>query len=73
MNQAGVDTVEQAQEVLVTRFDQLVTLVEQGGLKSLDDAGLIRFLQRFERLRDRLLLAESEFVLHAQPGSRSTG
>ncbi|HZA73135.1 MAG TPA: hypothetical protein VE476_09500 [Propionibacteriaceae bacterium] len=73
MDRDGADAVEQAQEVLVTRLDQLVTLVEQGGLRNLDDAGLIRFLQRFERLRDRLLLAESEFVLHAQPGSLSTG
>ena len=73
MDRDGADAVEQSQEVLVTRLDQLVTLVEQGGLRNLDDAGLIRFLQRFERLRDRLLLAESEFVLHAQPGSLSTG
>jgi hypothetical protein len=50
--------VDQALDQLSTGLDQLVKLVEDGGLDYCDDAGFIGFLQGFERVRNRLSLVD---------------
>ena len=50
--------VDLALDQLCTGLDHLVKLVEDGGLESLDDAGLVGFLQGFEKVRNRLPLVD---------------
>ena len=45
-------------DALSTGLDHLVKLVEDGGLESLDDAGLVGFLWGLERVRNRLPLVD---------------
>ena len=51
---------------LVLELDSLVKFVEDGGLESLDNAGLVGFLQGFERARNRLALVDHQNVKDAQ-------
>jgi Domain of unknown function (DUF222)/HNH endonuclease len=50
--------VEDALDQLSTGLDHLIKLVEDGGLDQVDDAGLVGFLQGFERFRNRLSLID---------------
>ena len=50
--------VDLALDQLCTGLDHLVKLVEDGGLESLDDDGLVGFLQGFEKVRNRLPLVD---------------
>jgi len=54
--------VDLALDALSTSLDHLVKLMEDGGLEVLDDAGLVGFLQGFERLRNRLPLVDHAAV-----------
>ena len=54
--------VDLALDQLATGLDHLVKLVEDGGLESLDDAGLVGFLQGFEKVRNRLPLVDHRAI-----------
>ena len=54
--------VDLALDQLATGLDHLVKLVEDGGLESLDDAGLVGFLHGFEKVRNRLPLVDHATV-----------
>ena len=54
--------VDLALDQLCTGLDHLVKLVEDGGLESLDDAGLVGFLQGFEKVRNRLPLVDHRLL-----------
>ena len=47
-------------------FDQLLKLVEDGGLDEHDDLGLVALMQRFERLRNRQSLIDHRLVRDGQ-------
>ena len=53
---------EQALEDLHVSVDHLIKLVEDRALESLDDTGLVGFLQGFERLRNRLPLVDHQMI-----------
>jgi hypothetical protein len=54
--------VDLALDRLSTAFDHLLEVVEDGGLDGYDEAGLIGFLQEFERLRNRLPLVDHRAI-----------
>ena len=54
--------VDLALDQLSVSLDHLVKLVEDGGLESLDDAGLVGFLQGFEKVRNRLPLVDHRTI-----------
>ena len=62
MELGGLAAVDAALDTLGVSLDHLVKLVEDGGLESLDDAGLVGFLQGFERVRNRLPLVDHAAV-----------
>ena len=53
---------EQALDDLHVGLDHLIKLVEDRALESLDDTGLVGFLQGFERLRNRLPLIDHQMI-----------
>ena len=53
---------ELALDALSTSLDHLVKIVEDGGLDAFNDAGLVRFLQDFERVRNRLPLVDHRVI-----------
>ena len=53
---------EQALDDLHVSLDHLIKLVEDRALESLDDTGLVGFLQGFERLRNRLPLIDHQMI-----------
>ena len=53
---------EQALEDLHVSLDHLIKLVEDRALETLDDTGLVGFLQGFERLRNRLPLIDHQMI-----------
>jgi hypothetical protein len=55
-----------ALDVLSTDLDHLIKIVEDGGLEGYDNAGLIGFMQSFERLRNRLPLIDHRVIIDAQ-------
>src|SRR5829696_3155250 len=55
-----------ALDVLSTDLDHLIKIVEDGGLFSYDNAGLVGFMQSFERLRNRLPLIDHRAIIDAQ-------
>ena len=55
-----------ALDVLSTDLDHLIKIVEDGGLDGYDNAGLIGFMQSFERLRNRLPLIDHQVIIDAQ-------
>jgi hypothetical protein len=57
--------VDLALDQLSVDLDHLVKLVEDGGLDGLDDAGLVGFLQGFERVRTRLPLVDHGVIADA--------
>ena len=54
--------VDLALDQLNVGLDHLVKLVEDGGLETLDDAGLVGFLHGFEQLRNRLPLVDHSVI-----------
>ena len=58
----GPGPVEQALDTLHVDLDHLIKLVEDRGLESLDDPGLVGFLQGFEKLRNRLPLIDHQMI-----------
>ncbi len=54
--------VEQALDTLHVDLDHLIKLVEDHGLETLDDPGLVGFLQGFEKLRNRLPLIDHQMI-----------
>jgi hypothetical protein len=68
--EAGVTTepvpVEAALDGLSTSLDHLVKLVEDGGLDSLDNSGLLGFVQSFEKVRNRLPLVDHRVIADAE-------
>ncbi len=65
--------LEQALDTLHTDLDHLIKLVEDRALESLDDTGLVGFLQGFERLRNRLPLIDHQLINGQVPGSGVSG
>ena len=53
---------QQALEDLHVSLDHLIKLVEDRALESLDDTGLVGFLQGFEQLRNRLPLIDHQMI-----------
>ena len=62
MDVGDPDTLEQALELLHTDLDHLIKLVEDRCLETLDDTGLVGFLQGVERLRNRLPLIDHQMI-----------
>lgn len=58
--------VDLALDSLSTSLDHLVKMVEDGGLDAADDVGLVRFLQGFERVRNRLPLVDHRAISDAE-------
>ncbi len=58
--------VDLALDAWSTAQDQLVKLVEDGGLDDLDDRELVGFLQRFEQVRNRSALVDHRAVRDAE-------
>jgi hypothetical protein len=54
MDVGDPDQLEQALDGLQVSMDHLIKLLEDRALETLDDNGLVGFLQGFERLRNRL-------------------
>ena len=62
MDVGDPSAAEQALDSLHVGLDHLLKLVEDRALESLDDTGLVGFLQRFERLRNRLPLIDHQMI-----------
>ncbi len=62
---AAVTPLDDALTQLDAALDQLVTVIE-GGVNTVDDLGLVGFLQRFERVRNRLPLVDHAMLGEAQ-------
>jgi hypothetical protein len=58
--------VDVALDVLSTSLDHLVKLVEDGGLDSLPNSGLLGFVQSFEKVRNRLPLVDHRVIADAE-------
>jgi len=61
----AVTPLDEALTQLDAALDQLVTVIE-GGVNTVDDLGLVGFLQRFERVRNRLPLVDHAMLGEAQ-------
>jgi hypothetical protein len=57
--------VDAALDAVLVDFDRLLELVEDGGLQHLDDQQFIRFLQGYERIRNRIRFVERQAQLAA--------
>ena len=62
MDVGDPDQLEQALDGLQVGLDHLIKLVEDRALETLDDTGLVGFLQGFERLRNRLPLIDHQMI-----------
>jgi len=62
---ADARAVDAALDAVLQSFDRLLQLVEDGGLQQLDDQQLIRFLQGYERIRNRIRFVERQAQLGA--------
>jgi len=65
-NGVAVTPLDDALAQLGSALDRLVGVVEGGGLASVDDQRLVGFLQRFERVRNRLPLVDHAVLGEAQ-------
>lgn len=54
--------VDDALDGLITSFDHLMKLLDDGGLESYQDMAFIGFMQTFERLRNRLSLVDHRVI-----------
>jgi hypothetical protein len=57
---ADANAVDTALDAVLVSFDRLLQLVEDGGLQQLDDRQFIRFLQGYERIRNRARFVERQ-------------
>lgn len=62
----AADPLNAALDQVVKAFDQLLAVADDGGAHHLDDAGLVAFLQRFERLRNRVPLVDHRLLVEAE-------
>ncbi len=62
---ADATAVDAALDAVLVDFDRLLQLVEDGGLQQLDDQQFIRFLQGYERIRNRIRFVERQAQLAA--------
>jgi hypothetical protein len=62
---ADAQAVDAALDAVLRDFDRLLQLVEDGGLQELDDQQFIRFLQGYERIRNRIRFVERQAQLAA--------
>jgi hypothetical protein len=62
---ADAQAVDAALDAVLTDFDRLLQLVEDGGLQQLDDQQFIRFVQGYERIRNRIRFVERQAQLAA--------
>jgi hypothetical protein len=62
---ADAQAVDAALDAVLVDFDRLLQLVEDGGLQQLDDQQFIRFLQGYERIRNRIRFVERQAQLAA--------
>jgi hypothetical protein len=62
MDVGDPDQLEQALDGLQVSMDHLIKLLEDRALETLDDNGLVGFLQGFERLRNRLPLIDHQMI-----------
>ena len=62
-----------ALDALKDGLEQLLKVVEDGGLESLDPAGTVGFWQGFERLRNRMALVDHQIVRDAQAKNLAAG
>ena len=70
MDVGDPSAAEQALDALHVGLDHLIKLVEDRALETLDDTGLVGFLQGFERLRNRLPLIDHQMINEGTaPGS----
>ena len=58
--------VDLALDQLSVGLDHLVKLLEDGGLDSFDNPGLVAFMQGFERVRNRMPLADHRIIADAE-------
>jgi hypothetical protein len=62
---ADAQAVDAALDAVLADFDRLLQLVEDGGLQQLDDQQFIRFVQGYERIRNRIRFVERQAQLAA--------
>ena len=62
MDVGDPDQLEQALDGLHVSLDHVIKLLEDRALETLDDNGLVGFLQGFERLRNRLPLIDHQMI-----------
>ena len=62
---ADARAVDAAMDAVLVSFDRLLQLVEDGGLQQLDDQQFDRFLQCYERIRNRVRFVERQAHLAA--------
>jgi hypothetical protein len=62
MDVGDPDQLEQALDGLHVSLDHVIKLLEDRALETLDDKGLVGFLQGFERLRNRLPLIDHQMI-----------
>ena len=62
---ADAQAVDAALDAVLVSFDRLLQLVEDGGLQQLDDQQFLRFLQGYERMRNRIRFVERQAQLAA--------
>jgi hypothetical protein len=68
---ADAQAVDAALDAVVTSFDRLLRLVEDGGLQQLDDQQFVRFLEDYERIRNRIRFVERQAQLAAARATRA--
>jgi hypothetical protein len=68
---ADARAVDAALDAVLVDFDRLLQLVEDGGLQQLDDQQFIRFLQGYERIRNRIRFVERQAQLAAARATRA--
>jgi tRNA A-37 threonylcarbamoyl transferase component Bud32 len=59
------NAVDDALDAVLTNFDRLLQLVEDGGLQQLDDRQCVAFLDGYERVRNRVRFLERQARLAA--------
>lgn len=62
---ADARAVDAAMDAVLVSFDRLLQLVEDGGLQQLDDQQFLRFLEGYERMRNRIRFVERQAQLAA--------
>ena len=66
MDLGGTAVVDDALDQLAVGIDNLVKVLEDGGLDCLDDTGFVSFMQALERARNRIPLADHRIIADAE-------